>query len=456
MFSSERQCISSFVPIHEAKLQIESIKDALSSMDETIQLQDRSTVCQLDVESDKTYIEPIQSLFCVVCWKQFTKGEEIQVKSSCWETAYHNSLVWRLQFDPGRDLLELWQDSFHDFMSHVEFDLLKPGTGSTGNHQEHNGCPNYPQYIQIIFWLFLPLLRRRTNWPKLTPPQCIPVQTTEYWLRQAKLGVRRIQFFAFAIDLYTCDILRGHAQARSHAASEQSKVYGRLSENLPKHAKDTLTSHASFINEEASQRKSKMEQLHQKLNQTKDQTTLREVMDSDGKSWKREVVRSFDHSCPLNKPRKFGFFRQLLAWVPTSDTLMFEPLNLNPSPHVVLWRPGGADRIHQQPPCRPGEVHQFKTQPTDHVLGTKQQLHISNRHKQTALREKLILQTHQYEQSPLYNRMINIYFIYSIFIFYVYINNPSRRFPYVRFAQFHYHQVHFKCISFVFRVGKMK
>ena len=67
MFSSERQCISSFVPIHEAKLQIESIKDALSSMDETIQLQDRSTVCQLDVESDKTYIEPIQSLFCVVC-----------------------------------------------------------------------------------------------------------------------------------------------------------------------------------------------------------------------------------------------------------------------------------------------------------------------------------------------------------------------------------------------------
>ena len=44
------------------------------------------------------------------------------------------------------------------------------------------------------------------------------------------------------------------------------KVYGRLSENLPKHAKDTLTSHASFINEEASQRKSKMEQLHQKLN----------------------------------------------------------------------------------------------------------------------------------------------------------------------------------------------
>ena len=36
------------------------------------------------------------------------------------------------------------------------------------------------------------------------------------------------------------------------------------------------------------------------------------------------------------------------------------------------------------------------------------------------------------------------------------INYPSRRFPYVRFAQFHYHQVHFKCISFVFRVGKMK
>jgi hypothetical protein len=135
------------------------------------------------------------------------------------------------------------------------------------------------------------------------------------------------------------------------------------------------------------------------------------------------VVRSFDHSCPLNKPRKFGFFSQLLAWVPTSDTLMFEPLNLNPSPHVVLWRPGGADRIHQQPPCRPGEVHQFKTQPTDHVLGTKQQLHISNRHKQTALREKLILQTHQYEQSPLYNRMINIYFrYYIIYSMYTYTN----------------------------------
>ena len=102
---------------------------------------------------------------------------------------------------------------------------------------------------------------------------------------------------------------------------------------------------------------------------------------------------------------------------------MFEPLNLNPSPHVVLWRPGGADRIHQQPPCRPGEVHQFKTQPTDHVLGTKQQLHISNRHKQTALREKLILQTHQYEQSPLYNRMINIYFrYYIIYSMYTYTN----------------------------------
>lgn len=36
---------------------------------------------------------------------------------------------------------------------------------------------------------------------------------------------------------------------------------------------DTLTSHASFINEEASQRKSKMEQLHQKLNQTKEELT---------------------------------------------------------------------------------------------------------------------------------------------------------------------------------------
>ena len=30
--------------------------------------------------------------------------------------------------------------------------------------------------------------------------------------------------------------------------------------------------------------------------------------------------------------------------------------------------------------------------------------------------------------------------------------NPSPRFPYVRFAQFHHHQAHFKCISCVFRV----
>ena len=37
-----------------------------------------------------------------------------------------------------------------------------------------------------------------------------------------------------------------------------------------------------------------------------------------------------------------------------------------------------------------------------------------------------------------------------------YINIPSRRFPYVRFAQFHHHQVHLKFISCVFRVGKIK
>ena len=35
-------------------------------------------------------------------------------------------------------------------------------------------------------------------------------------------------------------------------------------------------------------------------------------------------------------------------------------------------------------------------------------------------------------------------------------NIPSPRFPYVRFAQFHHPQVHFKCISCGFRVGKCK
>ena len=35
-------------------------------------------------------------------------------------------------------------------------------------------------------------------------------------------------------------------------------------------------------------------------------------------------------------------------------------------------------------------------------------------------------------------------------------NFPSPRFPHVRFAQFHHPQVHFKCISCGFRVGKCK
>ena len=73
-----------------------------------------------------------------------------------------------------------------------------------------------------------------------------------------------------------------------------------------------------------------MEQLHQKLNQTKDQTRLRKVMDSDGKSWKREVIGSFENACPLNEPGQLVFFfSQLLASVPTTDILMFGSLNLN-------------------------------------------------------------------------------------------------------------------------------
>ena len=51
---------------------------------------------------------------------------------------------------------------------------------------------------------------------------------------------------------------------------------------------------------------------------------------------------------------------------------------------------------------------------------------------------------------------VRVGYIYRYIQIDTYIIIPSRRFPYVRFAQFHYHQVHFKCISFVFRVGKMK
>ena len=102
--SSERRCNLRLVLIHEAKLQIESIKDALSSMDETIQLQDRTGVFgdqfQLLVESYKIYLV-IPSLFCAVCFESSSQKVEIQVRinllrkgfgSSCREIAYHNRL----------------------------------------------------------------------------------------------------------------------------------------------------------------------------------------------------------------------------------------------------------------------------------------------------------------------------------------------------------------------------